>query len=69
MEGVTEDSEHQSLKGRIDPAVHGKNGPLAVTVPDRELAINPMIIKATQELKEFPFTLDFNNGRAIGTGG
>ncbi|KXN84307.1 Glucose dehydrogenase [FAD, quinone] [Leucoagaricus sp. SymC.cos] len=56
-------------KGHIDPSVHGKDGKVSVSAAFTEIPLNDMLSKASDELKdEFPFLLDMNAGKVIGTG-
>ncbi|KXN83928.1 Glucose dehydrogenase [FAD, quinone] [Leucoagaricus sp. SymC.cos] len=59
----------QVPKGHIDPSVHGRKGKVSVSATFTKIPFNDMLIKASDELKaEFPFLLDMNAGRVIGTG-
>ncbi|KAF9447616.1 GMC oxidoreductase [Macrolepiota fuliginosa MF-IS2] len=55
--------------GHLNPAIHGKNGKVSVSAPFTNIPFNDMLLQASAELKEeFPFLLDMNDGKVIGTG-
>ncbi|KAF9448639.1 GMC oxidoreductase [Macrolepiota fuliginosa MF-IS2] len=55
--------------GHLIPNIHGKRGKVSVSAPFTNIPFNDMLLQASAELKEeFPFLLDMNDGRVIGTG-
>ncbi|KAJ3567077.1 hypothetical protein NP233_g6592 [Leucocoprinus birnbaumii] len=55
--------------GHLDPSIHGKSGKLSVSAPYTNISFNDILLTASAELnEEFPFLLDMNDGRPIGTG-
>lgn len=68
-EKFSENSEHQSVEGHIDPSVHGRDGKLSVVASYSNITMNDLLLETTEESKdEFPFKLDMNDGRPIGIG-
>lgn len=56
-------------QGHLDPAVHGTSGKVFVSAPFTDIPLNDILLTASAELKEeFPFLLDMNAGRVVGTG-
>ncbi|KAF8665712.1 hypothetical protein AX16_000162 [Volvariella volvacea WC 439] len=54
---------------QIDPAVHGTNGPLLLTVANAPTPLDQRVLDTLEELpEEFPFNLDMNNGFNLGMG-
>ncbi|KAJ6569103.1 aryl-alcohol oxidase-like protein [Mycena capillaripes] len=67
-ENFTQPADHHNTAGQFDPAVHGFNGPLSVTLAGFPTPIDPRVIATTSQLKEFPFNLDMNSGSTLGVG-
>ncbi|KAF8646491.1 hypothetical protein AX16_007182 [Volvariella volvacea WC 439] len=54
---------------QIDPAVHGTDGPLLLTVANSPTELDQRVLDTLEELPdEFPFVLDMNSGSNIGMG-
>ncbi|KXN90565.1 Glucose dehydrogenase [FAD, quinone], partial [Leucoagaricus sp. SymC.cos] len=52
-----------------DPTVHSRDGKVAVSAPYTPHPFNDMLLQSVNELsEEFPFDLDYNDGRPIGIG-
>nr|Q3L245.1 RecName: Full=Pyranose dehydrogenase 1; Short=PDH 1; AltName: Full=Pyranose:quinone oxidoreductase 1; Flags: Precursor [Leucoagaricus meleagris]AAW82996.1 pyranose dehydrogenase [Leucoagaricus meleagris]AAW82997.1 pyranose dehydrogenase [Leucoagaricus meleagris]4H7U_A Chain A, Pyranose dehydrogenase [Leucoagaricus meleagris] len=68
-EKFTQDFTDQSVKGHIDPSVHGFDGKLSVSAAYSNISFNDLLFETTKELNaEFPFKLDMNDGKPIGLG-
>jgi choline dehydrogenase-like flavoprotein len=57
-----------NTKGQFIPAVHGKDGPMSVSLPGNPSPIDDMLLETTKQLPEFPFLQDLNAGRPLGLG-
>ncbi|KIJ56360.1 GMC oxidoreductase [Sphaerobolus stellatus SS14] len=65
----TPPADNRSTAGDFDPAVHGFNGPLAVSLGGFLVPLADRIKAVTAELPgEFPYILDNNGGRPLGVG-
>ncbi|KAI9451435.1 aryl-alcohol-oxidase from pleurotus Eryingii [Lactarius psammicola] len=53
--------------GEVDPAVHGSNGPVRISVQDKT-PLDSRIFNTTTQLAEFPFNQDMNSGNPLGIG-
>lgn len=51
-----------NVSGQFDPAFHGFDGFIGVSVPGASRAIDGKVMETTQELTEFPFRIDWNSG-------
>ena len=54
--------------GEINPAIHGFNGPVEISVQNIAVPISSRIFNTTAELPEFPFNEDMNSGDPLGMG-
>ncbi|KAI0275179.1 aryl-alcohol-oxidase from pleurotus Eryingii [Gloeopeniophorella convolvens] len=55
--------------GQVDPSIHGKSGPLSITLPGWLVEIDPLVIATTRQLSQvFPYNVDMNSGNTIGLG-
>ncbi|KAI0320623.1 alcohol oxidase [Amylostereum chailletii] len=69
MEKLVPPADHHNTTGEINPAIHGKSGPLQVSLPGFPLPTDDRVIRATSDLPdEFPFNEDMNSGNTIGVG-
>jgi len=69
VEKFVPSADNHSLVGQFDPAIHGFNGNIEISIRGSETAIDNMVIATTQELaSEFPFNLDMNSGNPLGVG-
>ncbi|KIK61537.1 hypothetical protein GYMLUDRAFT_224362 [Collybiopsis luxurians FD-317 M1] len=55
-----------NITGQFDPAFHGFEGYIGVSVPGAGRAIDDRVIQTTQESAEFPFSIDPNTGDHLG---
>ncbi|KAG6810502.1 hypothetical protein H0H92_011599, partial [Tricholoma furcatifolium] len=61
--------DNHNTTGQFNPAFHGFNGTLSVSLAGYPEATSPRIIQTTQELPEdFPFNEDMNSGAPLGVG-
>ncbi|KLO07026.1 aryl-alcohol oxidase precursor [Schizopora paradoxa] len=69
IEKFVRSADNHSLVGQFDPAIHGYDGNIEISIRGSETAIDNMVIQTTQELAtEFPFNLDMNSGTTLGIG-
>ncbi|KLO15613.1 aryl-alcohol oxidase-like protein [Schizopora paradoxa] len=62
-------ADRHNVTGMIDPAIHGTNGNIEISIRGSEIAIDDMVIQTTRQLAgEFPFNLDMNSGNPLGVG-
>ena len=62
-------ADNHNLTGQYNPAVHGTNGPVKVSLSGYSWPSDSLVLKTTKELStEYPFNLDFNGGNNIGVG-
>ncbi|KAF7344393.1 Aryl-alcohol-oxidase from pleurotus Eryingii [Mycena sanguinolenta] len=68
----TPPTDGHKTTGQFDPAVHGFNGLVGVSLSGSPLGLSefiPRSLQVTQELPDqFPFNLDYNSGTPIGLG-
>ncbi|KAF5369212.1 hypothetical protein D9757_010031 [Collybiopsis confluens] len=55
-----------NVSGQFDPAFHGFDGFIGVSVPGASRAIDDRVIQTTKDLAEFPFSIDMNTGDHLG---
>ncbi|KAI0067080.1 alcohol oxidase [Artomyces pyxidatus] len=69
MEKLVASADNLSQAGKLCPEVHGKSGPLPVSLPGYSLVTDDLVIGATADLPhQFPFNEDMNSGNTIGIG-
>ncbi|KAF4603202.1 hypothetical protein EYR38_003612 [Pleurotus pulmonarius] len=61
-------SSNRPTEGEFDPAVHGMDGLLAVSLPSDPQPIDDRVLQTSRENSEFPFNLDLNSGHHLGVG-
>ncbi len=61
-------SSNRPTKGEFDPAVHGRDGLVEVSLPSYLQSIDDRVIQTTRENTEFPFNSDLNSGHHLGVG-
>ncbi|KZT38918.1 alcohol oxidase [Sistotremastrum suecicum HHB10207 ss-3] len=67
LERLTPPADHHNTTGEFNPAVHGFNGPLSVSLAGFQTEINSHIFNTTiAEPSVFPFNLDCNSGQQLG---
>ncbi|KAJ6594315.1 alcohol oxidase [Mycena capillaripes] len=67
-EKFTQPADHHNTTGQFDPAFHGFNGPLSVTLAGSPSPIDARVIATTNQLPEFPFNVEMNSGSTLGLG-
>ena len=67
METLVSPPDNHSTTGEINPAIHGSNGLVKISVQDRT-PLDSRIFNTTTQLAEFPFNEDMNSGDPIGIG-
>ncbi|KAM5541851.1 hypothetical protein V8D89_004580 [Ganoderma adspersum] len=67
-ETLTPPADGHDTQGQIDPAVHGKTGPVLTSLPGNASVLDSRVLQTTAELAEFPFNLDMNSGNPLGVG-
>ncbi|EMD33860.1 hypothetical protein CERSUDRAFT_117387 [Gelatoporia subvermispora B] len=68
-ESLVAPADHHNTTGEVNPAVHGTNGPIQVSLPGFPSEIDQLIINTTEELPSaFPFNEDVNSGVPLGVG-
>ncbi|KAF8262528.1 aryl-alcohol-oxidase from pleurotus Eryingii [Lactarius quietus] len=67
VESLVSPPDGHNTTGEIDPAIHGSNGPVEISVQDRS-ALDSRLFKTTKQLAEFPFNEDMSSGDPIGIG-
>ncbi|KAG6841513.1 hypothetical protein C0991_010127 [Blastosporella zonata] len=62
-------ADHHNTTGQFNPAFHGFNGILSVSLAGSPEGINSRVIQTTEELgNDFPFNKDMNSGKPLGVG-
>ncbi|KAF8259333.1 aryl-alcohol-oxidase from pleurotus Eryingii [Lactarius quietus] len=67
VESLVPPPDGHNTTGEIDPANHGSDGPVEISVQDRT-PLDSRIFNTTTQLSEFPFNEDANSGDPIGIG-
>uniref|UniRef100_A0A5K1JX66 Glucose oxidase n=1 Tax=Ganoderma boninense TaxID=34458 RepID=A0A5K1JX66_9APHY len=68
-ETLTPPADGHDTHGEINPAVHGKTGPVLTSLPGNASVLDARVLQTTSELAaEFPFNLDMNSGNPLGVG-
>ncbi|KAF7351779.1 hypothetical protein MSAN_01611300 [Mycena sanguinolenta] len=67
-EGWTAPADHHDTQGQYNPAVHGTDGPIQVSISGFSWSeFEQHVIQTTNELPDdFPFNLDMNSGKPLG---
>ncbi|KAG6848197.1 hypothetical protein H0H93_002497 [Arthromyces matolae] len=61
--------DNHNTNGQFNPALHGTDGLLGVSLPSYAVPIDNMVINATKELGgEFAYNVDYNSGKPLGIG-
>lgn len=62
-------TDNRSVFGEVDPSIHGKKGPVQVSLGGFVSGMDRRIIDTTRELDcEFPYNVDMNSGYPLGLG-
>ncbi|KAG2107386.1 aryl-alcohol oxidase-like protein [Suillus discolor] len=62
-------TDNRSVVGEVDPSVHGKKGPVQVSLGGFVSGVDRRVIDTTRELDcEFPYNVDMNSGYTLGLG-
>ncbi|KAJ6509666.1 aryl-alcohol oxidase-like protein [Mycena vulgaris] len=66
----TTPTDQHNTQGQFNPAVHGKNGPISVSLNGFSWSeFEHRVIQTTKEMSDdFPFNLDMNSGQSLGVG-
>ncbi|KAF7345143.1 hypothetical protein MSAN_01890400 [Mycena sanguinolenta] len=66
----TAPADHHDTRGQFNSSVHGKNGPISVSLSGFSWSeFEQHVMQATEELPDdFPFNLDMNSGKPLGVG-
>ncbi|KAJ7139034.1 pyranose dehydrogenase [Mycena epipterygia] len=65
----TAPADMHDTRGQFNPAVHGRDGPISVSLTGFSYPASARVFKTTAELpEEFPFNLDMNSGTPLGVG-
>ncbi|KAI9430921.1 aryl-alcohol-oxidase from pleurotus Eryingii [Lactarius indigo] len=67
VETLVSPPDGHNTTGEINPAIHGSNGPVKISVQDRT-ALDCRIFNTSSQLAEFPFNGDMNSGNPLGIG-
>ena len=67
VESLVPPPDGHNTTGEINPAIHGLNGPVEISVQDTT-PLDSRIFNTTMQLAEFPFNEDANSGDPIGIG-
>ncbi|KAI9451433.1 aryl-alcohol-oxidase from pleurotus Eryingii [Lactarius psammicola] len=67
VETLVSPPDGHDTTGEVDPAVHGSNGPVKISVQDTT-PLDSRIFNTTTQLAEFPFNQDMNSGNPLGIG-
>ena len=68
VEKLVPPPDRHDTTGEINPAIHGLNGSVEISVQNIVVPISSRIFNTTTELPEFPFNLDMNSGDPLGIG-
>ncbi|KAG1842904.1 aryl-alcohol oxidase-like protein [Suillus tomentosus] len=62
-------TDNRSVFGEVDPSIHGKKGPVQVSLGGFVSGMDRRVIDTTRELDcEFPYNVDMNSGYPLGLG-
>ncbi|KAF8259334.1 alcohol oxidase [Lactarius quietus] len=67
VESLVPPSDGHNTTGEINPAIHGSNGPVEISV-QYGTSLDSRVFNTTMQLAEFPFNEDMNSGDPIGIG-
>ncbi len=67
VETLVSPPDGHDTTGEINPAIHGSNGPVKISVQDTT-PLDSRIFNTTAQLAEFPFNQDMNSGNPLGIG-
>ena len=67
VENLVASPDGHNTRGEINPAIHGTNGPVEISVQDTTI-LDSRIFNTTKRLPEFPFNEDMNSGDPLGIG-
>ncbi|KAH9054134.1 aryl-alcohol-oxidase from pleurotus Eryingii [Lactarius vividus] len=69
IEKLTPPADHHNTTGKIDPSIHGKSGPVGISLQGFPTLLDDRVMQTTSVLSsEFPFNHDMNSGNPIGIG-
>ncbi|KAH9016621.1 aryl-alcohol-oxidase from pleurotus Eryingii [Lactarius pseudohatsudake] len=67
VEDLVPPPDGHDTTGEINPAIHGSNGPVKISVQETT-ALDSRIFNTTTQLAEFPFNEDMSSGNPLGIG-
>ncbi len=67
IESLVPPPDGHDTTGEVDPAIHGSNGAVKISVQDTT-PLDSQIFNTTAQLAEFPFNQDMNSGNPLGIG-
>ncbi|EPQ59001.1 alcohol oxidase [Gloeophyllum trabeum ATCC 11539] len=68
-EKLTPPADGHNTSGQITPSLHGKNGPLEISVYGYANELDDKVVQTTKELSsDFPYNQDQNSGNPLGIG-
>ncbi|KAF7305845.1 phosphoribosylaminoimidazole carboxylase [Mycena chlorophos] len=68
VEKLTPPVDGHNMSGQVDASLIGHNGINSISVAGFSTEIDPMVLKTTETVAEFPFNLDMNSGSQLGIG-
>ncbi|KAI9432750.1 aryl-alcohol-oxidase from pleurotus Eryingii [Lactarius indigo] len=69
IEKLTPPADHHNTTGQIDPSIHGKSGPVGISLQGFPTLLDDRVVQTTSLLSsEFPSNYDLNSGNPIGIG-
>ena len=67
VESLVSPPDGHNTTGEVNPAIHGSNGTVKISVQDTT-PLDSRIFNTTTQLAEFPFNEDMNSGNPLGIG-
>ncbi|KAI9428999.1 hypothetical protein H4582DRAFT_2155697, partial [Lactarius indigo] len=69
IEKLTPPADHHNTTGQIDPSIHGKSGPVGISLQGFPTLLDDRVVQTTSLLSsEFPPNYDMNSGNPLGIG-
>ncbi|KAF7305848.1 Aryl-alcohol oxidase [Mycena chlorophos] len=68
VEDLTPPVDGHDTSAQVNASVHGTAGITSISVAGFSTDIDPLVLKTTQTVAEFPFNLDMNSGSHLGVG-
>ncbi|KAH9030465.1 aryl-alcohol-oxidase from pleurotus Eryingii [Lactarius hengduanensis] len=69
IEKLTPPADHHNTTGQIDPSIHGKSGPVGISLQGFPTLLDDHVMRTTSLFSsEFPYNHDMNSGNPIGIG-